>query len=322
MSSLRERFREGIYDAEHKPRLAFARNYFLEFSLDKDLDFNELQDFYLDWRDYIEYLVLQKQTDSLRVKGKVEKETIAVKCAKRGNDVYWWRVWKRLKFLYNLKDRTLFNPRRTIKSSRVLFVTLTYNIKKSSIREAWENIGEDFNRWIRNLRKKFGQVSYLRCWESSKRGYPHVHLLMFFHDSKFGVIRIEGKYRIAEKEMFEKSWHSFVDVQAVRKLREGIAYITKYLTKTKNEDQSHTLTLALCWLFIKRSFAVSGDFHEAIYTTNIQYKFVQTDLFGNEIDLKVVWVFIGVFPASTLGIDQNEWRKVITDKEVLSGILG
>jgi hypothetical protein len=30
--------------------------------------------------------------------------------------------------------------------------------------------------------------------------------------------------------------------------------------------KSQTLTLALCWLFKKRSFAVSGDFQEAIYT--------------------------------------------------------
>ena len=101
--SLREKFREGLYDVERKPRLNFARNYFLGFSLGKDLDFEELKEFYRDWRDYDEYVVLQKQSDNLRNKGEVEKETIAVKCAKRGNDVYWWRVWKRLKFLFTLK---------------------------------------------------------------------------------------------------------------------------------------------------------------------------------------------------------------------------
>ena len=63
--SLREKFREGLYDAEHKPRLNFARNYFLEFSLGKDLDFEELKEFYHDWRDYDEYVVLQKQSENL-----------------------------------------------------------------------------------------------------------------------------------------------------------------------------------------------------------------------------------------------------------------
>ena len=172
--SLREKFREGLYDTERKPRLNFARNYFLEFSLDKDLDFEELKEFYRDWRDYAEYVVLQKQSDNSRNKGEVEKETIAFKCAKRGNDVYWGRVGKRLKFLHNLKDRTLFDPHGNSKLSNVLFVSLTYDTKRSMIQESWETVGEAFNKWIRNLRKKYGRISYLRCWEATEKGYSHI----------------------------------------------------------------------------------------------------------------------------------------------------
>ena len=189
--SLREKFREGLYDAERKPRLNFARNYFLEFSLDKDLNFEELKEFYRNWRDYDEYVVLQKQSDNMRNKGEVEKETIAFKCAKRGNDVYWWRVGKRLKFLHNLKDRTLFDPHGNVKLSNILFVTLTCDTKQFMIQEVWETIGLDFNNWIRNLRKKYGRISYLRCWEPSKRGYPHVHILMIVHDSSSRLLRLE-----------------------------------------------------------------------------------------------------------------------------------
>jgi len=264
-------------------------------------------------------MVLQKQTDKLRMKGDVEKETIAVKCAKRGNDVYWWRVWKRLKSLYNLKDCTLFDPHGNVKLSNVLFVTLTCDTKQFTIQEAWETIGSDFNNWIRNLRKKYGRISYLRCWESSKRGYPHVHILMIFHDHQFKIVFSQVKkgrrvYRIQEKEEFEKSWrkrtHSFVDVQAVRKLREGIKYITKYLSKTKHKNQNQTLGLALCWLFRKQSFAVSGDFHELVYAmVETKHRRIQTDLFGKEVDLNIVWVFIGIFPADKLGITRNEWAE-------------
>jgi hypothetical protein len=35
----------------------------------------------------------------------------------------------------------------------------------------------------------------------------------------------------------------------------------------------------------------------------------------------IVWVFIGIFPATKLRIDYNEWRKVLTDKEVLKEII-
>ena len=322
--SLREKFREGLYDAERKPRLNFARNYFLEFSLDKDLDFEELKEFYSNWRDYDEYIVLQKQSENLRNKGEVEKETTAFKCAKRGNDVYWWRVWKRLKFLHNLKDHTLFDPHSNVKLSNVLFVTLTYDTKRSNIQESWETIGLEFNKWIRNLRKKYGRISYLRCWEATQKGYAHIHVLMVFHDHHFTVFRKrKGSrwiYRIEEKEEFEKSYHSFIDVQAVQKLKKGIKYITKYLSK--HTAQSQKLTLALCWLFKKRSFAVSGDFHEILYALiETKHRFVQTDLFRNKLKLEIEWVFIGIFSGSKLEIYHNEWWKVIVNKKILNEIL-
>ena len=291
--SLRAKYREGLYDSEHKPRLKFARTYFLEFSIDKDLNFEKLEQFYRDWRDYDEYLVLQKQIDSLRVLGEVKKQTFAIKCSKRGNDVYWWRVNKRLRFLNDLKSVTLFDPHGNMKSSNVLFVSLTYDTKRSTVQEAWETVGEEFNKWIRNLWKKYGRISYLRVWESTDKGYPHIHALMFFHDYQFRIETSQWKrtkygsyrqvYRIAEKEEFEKSYHSFVDVEAVRKMRGGISYITKYLRKSGHPLQ--TLTLALCWLFRKRSFAVSGDFQDIIarFLVNPRHIFIQIDLFGSTL---------------------------------------
>jgi hypothetical protein len=48
---------------------------------------------------------------------------------------------------------------------------------------------------------------------------------------------------------------------------------------------------------------------------------VQIDLLGVEISLKVEGVFIGIFSAKRMGIDLNEWRKTITDREVLNEIL-
>jgi len=311
---------DGLYDGEHKPRLAYARSYFLGYT-DRDPDLEGLVKFYTQWRDYDEYMVVQKQTDNLRVEGEIDRETIAVKCSKRGNDVYWWRVWERIKKLYDLKEQTLFDPHSNIKLSNVLFATLTYDVKRATITEAWETEGHDFNKWIRNLRKKFGRVSYFRSLEASKKGYSHIHILMIFHDYEFQVVKIRRKYRILEKEEFEKSWHSFVDVQAIRKFREGVRYVTKYLTKTKNESKTQVLTLALCWLFRKRSFAISGDMHE-LFEISIGYgQMVQTDLLGKEVALNVVWVFIGIFSADKLGITRNEWWKTIIDRKILNEIL-
>ena len=91
-----------------------------------------------------------------------------------------------------------------------------------------------------------------------------------------------------------------------------------------NESKTQSLTLALCWLFRKRSFAVSGALYELLQEelkkSGVGIS-VQTDLEGLEIILRVEWNFIGIFSAKRLRIDCNEWRKVITDREVLSDIL-
>ncbi len=158
---------------------------------------------------------------------------------------------------------------------------------------------------------------------------------MVFYDYEFKIAFSQLKrtyqgyrrvYRIEEKEEFEKGWHSFIDVQAIRELREGIRYVTKYLTKTKikSEKKAQNLTLALCWLFRKRTFAVSGDFLESLKNklkSLYVSRLVQTDLQGAKMSPSVDWIFIDIFPAKRLGIDFDEWRKVITDKEVLSGML-
>ena len=72
--------------------------------------------------------------------------------------------------------------------------------------------------------------------------------------------------------------------------------------------KSQTLTLALCWLFKKRSFAVSGDFYEAVYTVlKIRYRFVQADLFGNKIISKVEWILTGIYSTELLNVDSSVW---------------
>lgn len=68
---------------------------------------------------------------------------------------------------------------------------------------------------------------------------------------------------------------------------------------------------------------MSGDLYELLQTSIVSShrRMIQTDLMGEEIILNVVWVFIGIFSADKLGITRNEWRKTITDRQVLSGIL-
>ncbi|MCJ7635268.1 hypothetical protein MUP77_23125, partial [Candidatus Bathyarchaeota archaeon] len=104
-----------------------------------------------------------------------KNEVFAVKCAKRGNDVYRSRVRQRFEGLTSMADELVFfnakdhGPKRT----RALWVTLTYDSKRCSFKEAWKNIGEEFNRFMSYIRKAIGKVSCCRVFESFENGYPH-----------------------------------------------------------------------------------------------------------------------------------------------------
>jgi hypothetical protein len=90
-----------------------------------------------------------------------EMEYIAVKCAKRGNDVYAARVDSRLYGVgWNVPDiqhNFYENP-----FTSMLSITLTYGTKLCAFSEAWKRIGVEFNRYRANLRKKYGKFSVMR----------------------------------------------------------------------------------------------------------------------------------------------------------------
>ena len=89
---------------------------------------------------------------------------------------------------------------------------------------------------------------------------------MLFESFEFNVFRDgKGRFRIRSKGVFERYWHSFVDVQDVYDLRGGMRYIGKYLYKgihAETADSKSLKTLALCWAFCKRSFSFGGVFKE------------------------------------------------------------
>jgi hypothetical protein len=244
-----------------------------------------------------------------------ETKTIAVLCAKRGNPVYQARVRKRLGWIQRtVKDEDLEGD-----NTRVLFVSLTYDPSLKSLNEAWETVGEDFNRFITALRQKYGKISYLRSWEAHKNGYPHVHVVLIFHEYVFKTWKDfdekEGRpiFRIFEKREFEPYWHSFLDIRAVKNLATVARYVEKRIIRGTEKDfldpqhrEEGDLTLALCWVFRKRSFSISGNFQETLsdlirklHNSN-KFEDLQATLDG-EI-LEVVWIFIGVFTLQELKI--------------------
>src|SRR4030067_867728 len=100
---------------------AFLRDY-----LQYNYSVLEIVDRYIEWVQDEKYMILSRWNDT-----ESKNDVFAVKCAKRGNDVYRTRVYDRFKGLSsNTENLTFFNPKdRGAKKTRALWVTLTYDSK-------------------------------------------------------------------------------------------------------------------------------------------------------------------------------------------------
>jgi hypothetical protein len=239
---------------------AFRRNY-------EQIDYSlpEIQEHYLEWVKETEYMILSQWN-----KKKQRNDLFAVKCAKRGNDVYRKRVSRRFKGIASRAENAVFfNPKdRGVKRTRALWVTLTYDTKRCSFKDGWVNIGVEFNRFMAFTRKKFGTVSCCRVFESFENGHPHIHCILLFKSTWFNVFRDKkGQFRIHSKRIIAGGWHSNVDVKAMSSLAGGFYYLEKYLLKNINVEKADSKalkTLALCWAYRKRAFSVSGLFRRLL----------------------------------------------------------
>jgi hypothetical protein len=244
---------------------------------------------YKDWVSEDTYMILSKWNQA-----KWRNDVYAVKCSKRGNDVYHSKVESRFKGLsHKAENLVFFNPKdRSEKHTSALWVTLTYDIKLCSYKQAWEQIGIQFNGFMAYARRKYGKVSCCRVFESFENGYPHIHCILLFQKYSFSVFRdSSGQFRVNEKGIIAQGWHSNVDVKAMSSLTSGFSYLKKYLLKGisfETADSKGLKTLTLSWIFRKRAFSISGSFRKALtdLITNLHNSnkpLVQTTLSGEII---------------------------------------
>jgi hypothetical protein len=276
-SLLGEELLQGLLSSDGKPRLAPARDFLLDEVCRENLPV--IMEAFKSWRDYVEYLLLMGR----HVKTGKE-QFVAVKCSKRGNDVFTRRLDYELGVLRELDGVELFTiddfQTHEYMPCNLLFLTLTFDSKLCSMREAWQQSTYYWNLLLTNLRNKYGRVFYIQMPEAfpdengEAYGYPHPHAILLFLDHQFHAFpRWERKkngeegwvYRIKEKHELEEQakWHSFIDVKAINSGRSLGGYLRKHVKNTHGgDDPSALLTQAMLWLHRKRTYTMSEDFME------------------------------------------------------------
>lgn len=148
-------------------------------------------------------------------KKKPEAVLISAKCGSR----YFKEGRKRLK-------KRIRKRLKRVKLKKCVLLTLTYDPKLITIKEAWERYGRhvrDLLNAINELRRRRGfkrRLIYLWVVEQHKNGYPHVHIV--FPGLKF----------LVEKERIARLWGwGFIRVEQARDVGDVIGYVLKYVTK-------------------------------------------------------------------------------------------
>lgn len=270
----------------HKIRAAY---------FDKVIDIPLVVDIFKEWRDASEFFMLDGYNQDLK-----HIMSIFVKASKRGNCIYKKLMKQKFSFLDSLPPIHFFCEEWGVKRTPMLFITLTVDPKKYDIDSAYEDIAVQLNRFETLLRQKYGSYKCAICghkfvgrkkcpkckaflkdivcvgsfvkfrvWEIHENGYPHCHVVYYFHDAMFHVFehfnkKKEGKkqrrtFRIVTKhrDAISKMWPmGQVDIQAVSDTLGAFSEVKKYITKniwSKKAD----LTNAMLTLYRKQAYSVS-----------------------------------------------------------------
>ena len=249
---------DGFLNIHGLPRLSLARERLL-FDDPSHFNINLAKECYEYWRDCAEDVILEHVET---------KEWRTIPCSKRGNDAWFSRKEARLRPLMNLLHEmhgSFFESHANIKQTPLIEVVLTLP-HNTSVPYSYHALPIEFNRWITGLREKYGRISVLRTWESHEDCYGHSHGVLYFHDHKFDVFRYHSRWRVQQKDEIAKNWKGHVDVFALKSWKSAGDYVLKHVTKNLAHEQyddhaikMQTLTLAMTWLFRKRTFSLSGS---------------------------------------------------------------
>ena len=287
----------------------------------------DLASIFKKWKNYDEALIL-KGTNRKTGKTKL----VGVKASKRGNDVYARRQNKKLDFLKTIsRDVEFFtqeDAEKGIAKCNVLWVTQTCDSKLGSIDESWRYFSPDTRLFLGSLEERFGKIKYFYTpevypnKEGDAFGRAHNHMILVFLEHKFTPFpwlvekdgKLEFSYRIKELEEFKEagSWHSFIDVKAIKNANGLYSYCRKHIENTlQGESDQAVLNNAVMWFYRKKSYCMNEGFRNywVEFITNLQVfckKTKQVDFSGNVVP-DFSWEFLGMGSMKRLGMDPGSW---------------
>ena len=221
---------------------------------------------YSDWVSKNQYLIFEQKRQRSPIR------QIASLVPKRGNPKYAWKVrkrWREFTFPFEYQQKLESEKVNFAKinetTTNVLFLSLTWDVNFCD----WKTAGTPL--------ATSGTYSWL---------ISDANCILYFPDCQFPTfLKWSNKknrhiWRIPFPEVAKLRglWHSFIDVQGMVNLADGMKYLGKYLTKGTDLESGDLsgkglITLANTWAFRKRAYSLGAKFKEAIFE-----KYISLDL--------------------------------------------
>jgi len=257
---------------------------------------------YKRYRDHPDYIILYNLDT---------KQYLAIKSAKRGNDVYLYRIRKRLQpILDKLRGNNVIfahNDRHRIYTTYFLFVNLTFDCSPKETYEKAKGIKE----FMDLLRKIFGKV-YIVAWGLDIQSSNKLHYDAVIYVPKGVKVRwwySEHRKKhilvLVDQKLFDEiksKWkHGFINVEGVSSLKEALEYCLKYVLSSAQNELLNTIAI----LYRKRTFYIAT--HKVL---NLIFEHFGVDMrldpHMNKCD-QSPYIWVGLYPAWRWGLDSSKW---------------
>ena len=162
----------------------------------------------------------------------------------RENKVAWYESNAKGTKRYNKLQRGKildFVEQKRAERKDCFFLTLTCDVRKYGSRAfAWENyLREEVYRVTENLRKHY-DAEYIATLESTAKGYPHIHMMLFFPHNRFPELKYYHNQQNIRKgslfDMVRRTVNSEVFNLQAAKGDNLKWYLTKYIGKGMEDD--------------------------------------------------------------------------------------
>lgn len=234
------------------------------------------------YKDTLEWVQIES---IVTIKDVYSDEKLRCQVPRRGNSAYARKYRKKLFDMESQLKGLEFavqssKSRSNYCDSLLLFFTLTYDRKQTSIQDAWANLTKDVNNFKKKVRRRLGfGANVLMVKEGTKDGYPAPHLVVLL-ERPIRCLKWHGKrgdirYIVQSKRLVDNlrdCWpNGYIDVRAVGPDNnvDGIPwyrYIFKYLIKSIIVDgKIDSLALKqIAWhkLYRMRPLFVSSSFKD------------------------------------------------------------